>query len=221
MPPDVIAFDVMETLCSLASLAPLLAAAGGDATTLDRWFSHLLQDGFAITAARSYAAFRDVAKAALTELLPHAKPAQVDKVLAGLGKLDAHPDSAPAMGRAVLDARVVVISNTSAATTRKLLARGGLDTFVEAVVSADDVQAWKPRADAYSYAAATTDTTSQRLAMVTVHPWDVLGAAKAGLVTGWCNRQGATFPPAFGHPDVTGTTLLDVVEGLFALKGTG
>jgi 2-haloacid dehalogenase len=219
MPPDVIAFDVLDTLYSLSSLEPLLAAAGGDASTLDRWLAHVLRDGFALGAARAYQPFREVAKASLAELLPDAKPAARDKVLAGLAKLDVRPDSGPALGKAVLEARVIVITNLSAATTRKLLAKGGLDTFAEAIVSADDVKAWKPRAEPYSYAAATTDTPSERLAVVTAHPWDVLGAAKAGLVTGWCNPGGATFPPLFGRPDVTGATLVDVVDGLFALKG--
>ena len=56
-----------------------------------------------------------------------------------------------------------------------------------------------------------------RLALATVHPWDVLGAHGAGLVAGWCNRQGATYPTTFGRPDMTGTTLVDVVEGFFSL----
>jgi 2-haloacid dehalogenase len=220
-PPEIIAFDVVGTLCSLSALEPLVAAAGGDASTVAAWFSRLLADGFALTAARDYQPFREVAKASLGEVLPHAKAAARDRVLAGLAKLDAYADAAPAMGRAVLDARVVVISNTGTDTTRKLLARGGLDAFVETIVSAEDVRNWKPASDAYAYAAATLDVPLARLGMVTAHPWDVLGARRSGLVTGWCNRQKAAFPPPFGAPDVTGATLLDVVEGLFALKGTG
>jgi hypothetical protein len=53
IPPEVIAFDVVGTLFSLASLEPLLAAAGGDASTLDTWWSQLLADGFALTASRN------------------------------------------------------------------------------------------------------------------------------------------------------------------------
>jgi len=217
-PPDVIAFDVVGTLLSLASLEPLLTAAGGDASTLDRWFSRLLADGFALTAARDYHPFRDVAKASLHEILPKAKAAAVDRVLAGLGKLGPFPDSGPAMGRAALDARVIVITNAGADTTRKVLASAGLDTFVERIVSAEEVRVWKPAADLYSFAAAVVDTPSERLGLVSAHPWDVAGAHRAGLVTGWCNRTAGSFPAVFGHPDVTGTSLVDVVEGLFALK---
>ena len=219
IPPEVIAFDLLGTLFSLASLDPLLVAAGGDASTLDAWFSQLLADGFALTAAREYQPFRDVAKASLRTILPKSKAAARDRVVTGMNKLEVHPDSGPAMGRTVMNARVAVISNTSADNTRKLLARGGLDAFVETIVSAEDVQEWKPASDPYALAAAQQEVPLQRMAMVSVHPWDVLGARNAGLVTGWCNRTGAAFPAPFGKPNVTGVNLVDVVEKLFTLRG--
>ena len=212
--PDVIAFDVLGTLFSLSSLQPLVADAGGDASTLAMWFSRLLGDGFAITAAGDYRTFDDVAKASLRAVLPKAKAAARDRVITGLTQLDAHPDSAPAMGRAVQEARVIVLTNGSTSATETLLAHGGLDAFVEAVVSADGVRAWKRRTDPYVRAAVVADVSPDRMAMVTVHPWDVLGARKAGLSTGWCNREGVAFPATFGRAGVTGPTLLEVVEAL-------
>jgi 2-haloacid dehalogenase len=220
IPPEVFAFDLIGTLFSLASLEPLFVAAGGDASMARTWFSRLLADGFALTAAREYQPFRDVAKSSLRDVLPKAKAAARDRVLAGLAKLDAHPDSGPAMGRVVMNGRVVVISNASADVTRKLVARGGLDAFAETVVTPEDVKQWKPGADPYAFAAAVQEVPLERMAVVTVHPWDVVGARNAGLVTGWCNRNGDTFPAPFGKPTVTGKTLVDVVEALFALRET-
>jgi len=217
--PEVIAFDVIGTLFSLASLEPLAVAAGGDELTVGTWFSRLVGDGCALTAAREYQPFRDVARASLREVLPRAKAAARDKVVSGLARLDAFPDSAPAMGRVVMNARVVVITNASTDSTRKLLARGGLDAFVDSVVSAEDVGEWKPGSDPYAYAAATQDVPLERMAVVSAHPWDVLGAHKSGLTTGWCNRTKATFPAPFGRPDVTGVNLLEVVERLLVLRG--
>ncbi|HEX2048484.1 MAG TPA: HAD-IA family hydrolase [Acidimicrobiales bacterium] len=219
IPPEVIAFDLLGTLFSLASLEPLLAAAGGDASSLDVWWSQLLADGFALTAAREYQPFRDVAKASLRTVLPKGKAAARDRVVTGLNRLEVHPDSGPAMGRTVMNARVAVVSNTSSDHTRKLVARGGLDAFVETITTAEDVKRWKPASDPYALAAAEQEVPLQRMAMVSAHPWDIMGARRAGLVTGWCNRTGATFPTTFGKPDVTGVNLLDVVEKLFVLTG--
>jgi 2-haloacid dehalogenase len=218
VPPDIIAFDMLETLFSLSSLQPLIVAAGGDASTLPLWVAQVMADGFALTAARSFKPFRDVAKASLAALLPNAKTTARDRVLAGLTKLDVLPDAAAAMGRTVMNAQVTVITNTSADTARRLLAHGGLDAFADPIISADQVKRWKPASDVYAFAAATLDVPLARMALVTVHPWDVLGAHQSGLVTGWCNREGTVFPPAFGQPDVTGRNLVEVVEALFALK---
>ena len=218
-PPEVIAFDLYGTLFSLESLEPLLVAAGADAATAKQWFSRFRADGFALTAARQYEPFRDVAKASLRELLPKSKAAARDKVLAGLAKLEVCGDSAPAMGRTVMNARVAVVSDASTDASRKLIARGRLEAFVETIVSAEEVNEWRPGIDPYAFMADQQGVPLQRLAVVTVHPWDVLGARSAGLVTGWCNRDGRPFPAQFGKPDVTGKTLVDVVEGLFALRG--
>jgi len=218
-PPDVIAFDVIETLFSLSSLEPLLIAAGGEPSALDRWFRHLLADGFALTAAGDYRSFTDVARAALRAVLPHAHDHDLEVVLGGLVELEAHPDSAPAMGRSVEGARVIVVSNGSATSTQKLLERGGLDAFVEAVVSVTDVKAWKPAAAPYLRAASVVEVPPERVALASVHPWDVHGARQAGLSTGWCNRDSQAFPASFHRADVEGPELLSVVEALFGLGG--
>ena len=217
--PEVIAFDVIGTLFSLAPLEPLFVAAGGDPSLVGVWFSRLLSDGFALTAAREYQPFRDVAKASLQSLLPKSKAAARDKVLAGLNKLAVFEDAAPAMGRVVMNARVVVITNASKDSTRKLLAHGRLDAFVEDIISAEDTDKWKPAMDPYAFAAATQEVPLERLAIVSAHPWDILGGQKAGLTTGWCNRTGEKVPATFGKPDVTGKNLLDVVERLLVLRG--
>ena len=221
MAPEVIAFDVIGTLFSLAALEPLAIAAGGDAATPELWFSRLVGDGCALTAAREYQPFRDVAKASLRSVLPGSKAAARDKVVAGLAKLDPFPDAAPAMGRVVMSARVVVISNASAESTQKLLARGRLDAFVDSVYSAEDVKEWKPGSDPYAFAADAQSVPLERMAMVTAHPWDVLGARKSGLVTGWCNRGGGAMSAPFGKAHVTGSNLLEVVERLLASRGGG
>ncbi|MEN3314101.1 MAG: 2-haloacid dehalogenase [Acidimicrobiaceae bacterium] len=221
VPPDVVAFDVIDTLFSLASLEPLLAGAGGGPSTLELWFRRLLGDGFALTAAGDYRSFSDVAKASLRSVLPDAHDHDLEAVVAGLAELDAHPDSAPAMGRAVEGARVVVLTNGSARSTHALLERGGLDAFVDTVVSVADAKAWKPAAAPYLHAAAVLDVAPERLAMATVHPWDVHGAHRAGLTTGWCNRDGRRYPATFHVADVHGPELVSVVEALLGLGVSG
>ena len=53
--------------------------------------------------------------------------------------------------------------------------------------------------------------------MVAAHAWDVHGARRAGLVTGWTSRLEGTFAPTFERADVMGDDLVEVVDGLLAL----
>jgi len=214
--PDVVVFDGLETLFSLSALGPRLAEAGGDAALLEPWLAGLTRDGLALGLAGDWRTFNEVAKAALSSLLPDATDAELEHVLSGFTELDAHPDSGPAMGRAVQGARVVVLTNTGGPAACKLLERARLDAFVEAVVSADDAGAWKPAADAYLHAAEVAGVPPERLALVSVQPWDVHGARAAGLLTGWCNRTGRRFPQTFQEADVQGPDLLEVVEGFLS-----
>ena len=214
--PDVVAFDVLGTLFSLSTLEPRLAEAGGDPSVLELWFALLTRDGLALGLAGEWRTFHEVAKAALGSLLPAATDSALEHVLSGFAELDAHPDSAPAMGRAVQGARVVVLTNAGGSATCQLLERAGLDAFVEAVVSADDAGAWKPAADPYVHAAEVASVPPERLALLSAHPWDVHGARAAGLLSGWCNRTGSRFPATFQEADLQGPDLLEVVEGFLS-----
>lgn len=215
IPLDVIAFGVLDTMFSTASLGPLLTAAGGDAATLGLWLARVMADGFALAAAGDYRSLREVAKASLHEILPHATAAARERVLAHLSALEPYADAAPAMGRAVLGARVIVVTNVGRDLTRKLLAHAKLDTFVDTIVSASDMRSWKPRPDIYAAAATSVGEPAGRVALVTSHPWDVHGAHRAGLITVWCNRRGDPYPATFTAPDLTAVNLLDAVEALF------
>jgi len=47
-----------------------------------------------------------------------------------------------------------------------------------------------------------------------VHPWDIHGAANAGMVTAWINRSGGTYPWHFRAPDVEIPRLSDLLARL-------
>jgi 2-haloacid dehalogenase len=46
--------------------------------------------------------------------------------------------------------------------------------------------------------------------LVAVHPWDIHGAARAGLRTAWLNRTGAAYPAYFEAPEITVTALTEL-----------
>lgn len=216
--PSVIAFDVIETLFPLQPLERRFQLAGMPEGLMRHWFARVLRDGFVLAATGGHCPFRDVAIAALQDLAGHRLTRDSAAELVGaIGTLDARTDAAPAMRLArEHGVRLVTLTNGAAATTQGLLDRAGLAAEVERVISIDEVHRWKPAAEVYRYAAEVCDVAPDRLALVAAHGWDVHGARRAGLRTGWSAHLEGRFPEVFDPPDVTGPDLVTVVEGLLS-----
>jgi 2-haloacid dehalogenase len=220
-PPAVVAFDVVGTLFSLDPLAARMRDVGLPERRLTEWFARFLRDAFALEIAGGYVPFRQVAGGALEVMLAeHGLPASsASIVLGGFSELPPHPDVRPAFeqlrGAGV---RVVALTNGSAETTQRLLEQAALSALVDRIISIDEVRRWKPHREVYLHAAHVLGVAPTALALVAAHAWDVLGADRAGLTTGWVSRKETAFQPAMGEPTVQGCTLTQVVEALLALK---
>lgn len=220
--PEVIAFDVIETLFPLEPIRQRLVDAGQPGHLLELWFSRLLRDAFALVASAGYRPFGEVAAATLRSTAATALGDDaVRTVLAGFAELDPHPDVAPAVGLArEAGVRMVTLTNGSVQNTTKLLERAGIDEDIEQVLSVDDIHRWKPAPEIYQHAALSTRVRPDQVALVAAHAWDTHGAHEAGLTTGWVARLEDQFPDIFATPDVIGGNLVDVVRGLLALPRT-
>ena len=214
-----VAFDVVETLMPLEPLAARFERAGLPKPTLREWFTRLLLYGMGLSAAGDYVPFPDAAAEALRAVSGYRLADQdVEYVLAGFSELPAHPDAEPAMARlAGAGVRVCCLTNGSADTTAAFLARTGLETYVERVISVADVGSWKPPARVYHHAADVLGLSPDHVALVAVHAWDCHGAKRAGLTTGWASRLEVRYGSLFAPADVTGADLTEVADGLLAL----
>ena len=220
--PAVVVFDVNETLTDMSPLRARLVEVGASGGVFDAWFAATLRDGFAVTAAGGYAEFADIARHTLTGLLAlrpdAADPEQAAAhVLAGLPELEVHPDVNEGLWM-LHDAgvRLVTLTNGASALSDGPLGRAGVLDLFEARLSVADVGRWKPAADSYAYAGRVVGEPPGRLALVAVHPWDVDGAARAGLAAAWLNRSGAVYPPYMKPPVVTAPTLDALARQLLA-----
>lgn len=111
-------------------------------------------------------------------------------------------------------ARLVTLSNGGASVAEGLLTRAGVRDLFEAVLSVEDAGVWKPAPGSYRYAASRCGTDIAAMMLVAVHPWDVDGAARAGMRSAWINRTGATYPSYFTPPDVEATSLAHLAQSL-------
>jgi 2-haloacid dehalogenase len=81
-------------------------------------------------------------------------------------------------------------------------------------LSVEDAGAWKPARSAYEYAARTCGTDLAEMLLVAVHPWDIDGAARAGLSTAWIDRAGTPYPDSFTAPTLRATGITDLADQL-------
>ncbi len=73
---------------------------------------------------------------------------------------------------------------------------------------------WKPAAEVYLHTAKSVGVEPGQGVLVAAHAWDVHGAKRAGLRTGWVVRKDKIISPAVTPPDAQGETLTEVVERL-------
>ncbi len=209
---DLIVLDVNETLFGLEPVAERMAQIGLDGG-FELWFARVLRDGIAAAATDRFVSFAALAHHHLYVLLDErglteGGEAAVEHVLAGFEELRPHPDVEP--GLRVLQAsgvQVVALTNGSAARTRALLERGGLDSYVAGVHDAGEVDRFKPHVATYRRVLDRYAARPSHSAMVAVHPWDLLGAQRAGLLTGWLNRERRRDAGPLLHPDVEAADL--------------
>ncbi len=221
-PVTVIVFDVNETLSDMSPMAERFAQTGAPASLAKVWFAGLLRDGFALAAAGGREKFAVIAaeslRGTLTGLsLNRTLDDAVDHIMEGFAALTLHPDAASGI-RALKAAgfRLTTLTNGSTRVAERLFSDAGILGDFERLLSVEDAPGWKPLRGAYDYAAQTCGVEAARMLLTAVHPWDIHGAAQAGMRTAWINRTGTPYPGYFTAPDITISALDELAPLLTA-----
>jgi 2-haloacid dehalogenase len=215
--PEVVAFDVNETLLDLAPVRAALVEAGEPESLLRTVFARTLLTGIAATATGTWCRFREAFDAALAQESGLSGDRR-SRIADAFGELAPHPDVEPAL-RTLTEAgvRVVTLTHGSPGVAEAGLARGGVSPLVERSLSSEVIRAWKPSREVYLWAAGTCDVAPDRMALVAAHGWDVLGAQRAGLTGAWFPRSERTYPAVYEQPHVAADDLGAAVDALLAL----
>jgi 2-haloacid dehalogenase len=215
--PEVVAFDVNETLLDLAPVRAALVAAGQPGSLLATVFARTLLTGVAAASVGDWCRFRDAFDAALAQVSDLDARARAG-VADVFGELRPHPDVEPALRRLGEGGiRVVTLTHGSPGVAEAALERGGISSLVERCLSSEEIRAWKPSREVYLWAVGRCGTTPERTALVAAHGWDVLGAQRAGLTGAWFPRSERTYPAVYEPPHVAAADLGAVVDALLDL----
>ncbi|WP_284740344.1 haloacid dehalogenase type II [Amycolatopsis sp. RTGN1] len=217
-------FDVNETLLDLAALDEFFADLTGDPRARRDWFDLMIHNALALTAARDYHPFGQIAAACLPPIaVAHGRTATPDhqrELGERLRKLPAHPEVHDAISRLrAAGFGVVTLTNSVSAVAEEQLRNAGLRSLIDAVYSADQVGQLKPAPEPYQLVLRTEQVAPADAILIAAHGWDITGAAAAGLATAFVSRDRRLPLPASSTPTLTAADIDDVATQLIARYG--
>jgi 2-haloacid dehalogenase len=217
----VIAFDVNETLLDLSPLDDVFEELFGDASLRGLWFGQMLQVCFVGAITDRYVDFSSAQRAAL-EMVAQRRGVELpagaaDRVGETMRALPAHPDVHDALARLRAGGhQLAALTNSPPEVEQAQLANADLTESFDAILSADTVQALKPRREPYELVALTFEVTTADVTLVAAHAWDIAGAHAAGCRTAFVARPGMPRNPIDAQPDIVGADLGEVADRILA-----
>jgi len=222
--PEMIFFDVNETLLDLAPLrASVGDALGGRPELAPLWFTTLLQYSLVATVADRYRNLDEIGAACLRMLAATRGLTlggdAIERCLAPMRSLPPHPDVVPALERLRgAGLRLAALTNSSTATATAQIRNAGLADFFERSLSVEEVRLYKPHSRVYHWAAGRVGADVSRCLLVAAHGWDVAGAAWVGMKTAFVARPGQQPFPLGPAIDLTIPTFEGLADALLEEK---
>ncbi len=219
--PQVLLFDVNETLLDLAPVKKRVSDLLLDETGATLWFSTMLHHSLVMTVSGQHADLMEIG-AAVLQMLAHnadiALPADDAKaLLSGMRTLQPHPDVVAGLERLQRAGyRLATVTNSSTAGLAAQLEHASIARFFERQLSVETLQRFKPHRSVYEWAAGEMKVAPAACMLVAAHGWDVAGAAWAGMQTAFIARSGQQMFPLAPTPDVDVADLAALADALGA-----
>jgi 2-haloacid dehalogenase len=190
-------FDVFGTLLDTSSIAQRgdQLFPGNGLALAQRWREKQLEYTRLRAMGGRYVNFTQLTEDALL-VAAEALKLPIDAASRGLlmheyGRLDTHADVLPALKRMKQSGVTLgVLSNGDAALLEEALHAAELDDYLDLVLSADQVQTYKPARAVYELGPQTLKCAAGDILFVSANAWDAVGAAWAGYQSVWINRTG-------------------------------
>lgn len=222
MRPSVVVFDVNETLLDLAPLAVDFEDVFGSPAPMGEWFARMLHGSLLSNLLDDYRNFGVIGVEALLLVAERhgvaLDEATATEIVTRLAILPVHLDVIPALER-LLDVgyRTAVLTNGSTKAANVQIENAGLHTFIQRVVSVEEVGRFKPDPATYRHVAQVMDVHVSQTLLVSAHDWDVAGALAAGSGAAYVERPGMMWSLPSPKPDLIGSDLREIADQLIGL----
>jgi 2-haloacid dehalogenase len=217
--PKLLIFDVNETLLDMSPLKNSINERLKNSQAFDVWFPTLLQYSLVETITDNYKDFSDIAAATLKmtglKYSVELSEKEIKETISPITKLSPHAEVKEALKLLKEnDFLLVALTNGKPEVANEQIKFAGLESFFDKVLSVEHVKKYKPHPDTYSYACASVNVIKENAMLIAAHGWDITGAHRAGLQTGFIDRPGKFHYPNAKDPDVQGDDLLSIAKVL-------
>lgn len=220
--PELILFDVNETLLDLSPMEQRINHAFENENAFKLWFYLMLQYAWVENSTGKYSNLGEVGKATMSmlnkQLGKSVTEQKQQELLSMIRSLQAHPDVKPALAQ-LQEAgfRLVSFTNSAQQVAEEQMKHSGLEQYLEKIMSVDLMQKYKPAPETYQEALNQLNANPQETLFIAAHGWDIAGAANAGLQTGFLDRPGQALYPLAPAPTYQAKTLLELASQLTTL----
>lgn len=218
--PEVLFFDVNETLLDLTTMKTSVASAlGGREDLLTIWFSQLLHYSLVATVCDQYEDFTSIGMASL-KMVAAANGLKLSEVQAReavlpMLSLPAQKDVPDALERLKKAGfRLITLTNSSAKGVYQQMKHAQLLGLFEYCYSIDEIGMYKPHPHTYKWAARKSGTEINNCMLISAHGWDTAGALWAGMRSVFLSRPGQVQYPLGPIPEKSCPNLTLVADYL-------
>lgn len=220
MSPAVYVFDAYGTLFDVhAAVRKHIADVGPDGATLSAiWRDKQLEYSWTRSLMGRHRDFWKLTEDALDfaySRVPSANCATRDTLLEAYMSLEAYPDVFETL-KALKQSgkKLAILSNGTPDMLEAAVRSGGLEDFLDDIISIEDAGIFKPDERVYELVTTRYRVYPEAVSFQSSNRWDIAGATAFGFRTVWVNRTGGMdeyfdLPPVATLSDLNGLVGLD------------
>jgi 2-haloacid dehalogenase len=188
-----VVFDAYGTLYDIQSVAAVTEEAfpGYGEIITQIWRIKQLEYTWLRSLMRRYQDFSVITRDSLGYTLRclglESDPEAFERIIGKYLHLDLYPDAMAALA-AMRYRKLAILSNGSTGMLNTLVCNCGLDRVLDATISVDSQEIFKPAPEAYRLIESTLRVPSAEALFVSSNPWDACGAKAFGLNVAWIER---------------------------------
>ena len=181
-------FDVNQTIFNLNEVKKRFKEKKINPLLVDQWFINTLKEGFASSTPEKFLSFSKIAKEELKKLIIYKKknPQILKFLFNGFQNLKANhdiKDSFKILQKNNIE--IATLTNGPKKNSINLLKKNKLIELVNYQFSIEDIKIWKPNPEPYLFVSNKLKYNPNEIIMVAAHGWDINGAKKVGMKTGY------------------------------------